>query len=72
MSKYTGQVKWFNGQKGYGFIAREDGKGEVFVHHTDIIGQFGYRSLSEGQKVEFSIEDTPRGPKAQNVRLMDS
>ncbi len=67
---YRGQVKWFNGQKGYGFIAREDGQGEVFVHFSDIVDQHGYKTLNEGQQVEFRVENTPRGPKAQDVRVI--
>ncbi len=67
---YKGRVKWFNGQKGYGFIAREDGQGEVFVHFSDIVDQYGYKTLEEGQLVEFKVENTPRGPKAQEVRVI--
>jgi CspA family cold shock protein len=62
----TGTVKWFNDQKGFGFLAVEGGK-DVFVHHSAIIGE-GYRSLTEGDRVEFAIEDGPKGPAAANVR----
>jgi cold shock protein len=64
-SRIQGTVKWFNSAKGYGFIAHEEGK-DVFVHFS-AISQDGYRSLSEGDKVEFSIEDSPKGPQATNV-----
>jgi len=60
-----GTVKWFNDQKGYGFITPESGK-DVFVHHSAIKGE-GYRSLSEGQAVEFDITTGPKGEQAQNV-----
>jgi CspA family cold shock protein len=63
--RVTGTVKWFNASKGYGFIAREDGK-DVFVHFSAIQSE-GYRSLNEGERVEFSIEDSPKGPQAVNV-----
>ena len=63
--RLTGTVKWFNDQKGYGFIAYEGGK-DVFVHHSEIQGD-GYRSLLEGDSVEFSIEDGPKGPAATKV-----
>ncbi|MEZ4679069.1 MAG: cold shock domain-containing protein [Caldilineaceae bacterium] len=56
----TGTVKWFNDQKGYGFIARDEGGGDIFVHHSAIQMQ-GYRSLIEGQRVEFDIEEGPKG-----------
>ncbi len=62
----TGKVKWFNDAKGYGFIAREDGP-DVFVHHTAIMAD-GFRSLSEGQEVEFDITEGPKGLQAANVR----
>ena len=61
----VGTVKWFNSGKGYGFIAREDGE-DVFVHFSAIQGN-GYRNLQEGQKVEFSIEQGPKGLQATNV-----
>ncbi len=57
----TGTVKWFNDQKGYGFIARDEGGGDVFVHHSAIQMQ-GFKTLAEGQRVEFSIEIGPKGP----------
>ncbi len=64
--RVIGTVKWFNDQKGYGFLAYEGGK-DVFVHHSAIIAQ-GFRSLSEGDRVEFEIQDSPKGPAAANVR----
>jgi CspA family cold shock protein len=63
--KEQGTVKWFNGGKGYGFIERDAG-GDVFVHYNDIQGE-GYRNLFEGQRVEFSVEEGQKGPKAANV-----
>ena len=63
--RVVGTVKWFNNEKGYGFLAVEGGK-DVFVHHTAIQSE-GYRSLSEGQKVEFSVELGPKGPQASMV-----
>ncbi len=62
----TGTVKWFNDQKGFGFLAVEGGK-DVFVHHSAITSQ-GFRSLTDGDRVEFSIENGPKGPSAANVR----
>ncbi len=61
----NGVVKWFSDQKGYGFITPESGN-DVFVHHTAIQGE-GYKSLEEGQKVEFNIENGPKGEQATNV-----
>jgi cold shock protein len=61
----TGIVKWFDNSKGYGFISPESGK-DVFVHHTAIVGE-GYKSLEEGQKVEFNVEKGPKGDQATNV-----
>ncbi len=63
--RIIGTVKWFNGQKGYGFIAQDNGP-DVFVHFSAIQGA-GYRNLEEGQKVEFSIEKGPKGLQAANV-----
>jgi len=60
-----GTVKWFNESKGFGFITKEDGE-DVFVHHTSIVGS-GFKSLTEGQAVEFDVEKTPKGPRATNV-----
>ncbi len=60
-----GTVKWFNDSKGFGFISREEG-GDVFVHYSSITGD-GYKSLAEGDKVSFEIEDGDKGPKAVNV-----
>jgi cold shock protein len=60
-----GTVKWFNGQKGYGFITKDDGQ-DVFVHYSAIAGQ-GYRSLEEGTRVEFEITQGPKGLQASNV-----
>ena len=61
----TGTVKWFNNQKGFGFIAPENGR-DVFVHHSAIQGE-GYKSLDEGQKVQFDITQGPKGDQAINV-----
>lgn len=63
--RIQGTVKWFNSTKGYGFIEREGGK-DVFVHYSAIQAD-GYRSLNEGQRVEFSIEEGQKGPHATNV-----
>lgn len=63
--RITGTVKWFSDQKGFGFIEREDGD-DVFVHHSAIDAR-GFRSLAEGERVEFSIEQGPKGPAAANV-----
>lgn len=63
--RIQGTVKWFNGSKGYGFLARESGA-DVFVHFSAIQGE-GFKNLEEGQKVEFSVEQGPKGPQASNV-----
>ncbi|MFZ5917147.1 MAG: cold-shock protein [Chloroflexota bacterium] len=66
--RQTGTVKWFNDAKGYGFISRETGD-DVFVHHSAIEGE-GFRSLKENQRVEFSVEQGPKGLQAVHVRVM--
>ncbi|HOJ27782.1 MAG TPA: cold-shock protein [Spirochaetota bacterium] len=63
-----GTIKWFNEKKGFGFISKEDGS-DVFVHYTGIIGN-GFRTLKEGQKVEFEIESSDKGPRAVSVRAI--
>ncbi len=62
-----GTVKWFNDSKGFGFITPEDGSKDVFVHQTAIASS-GFRSLSEGDKVEFQTEQGPKGPQAKDVK----
>jgi CspA family cold shock protein len=67
--RVTGTVKWFNDEKGFGFIARDSGSGDVFVHQSAIQTE-GFRSLSEGDRVEFSVEQGPKGLAATNVRKL--
>ena len=64
-----GTVKWFNPDKGFGFIAPDDGSADVFVHYSAIQSD-GYRSLDEGQRVEFEVAQGPKGPQADAVRLV--
>jgi CspA family cold shock protein len=68
MEKEKGTVKWFNERKGYGFIARESG-GDVFVHYKDIQGD-GFRSLNEGDRVEFVVTQGQKGPAASDVSVV--
>ena len=65
----TGKVKWFNDQKGFGFITPDDGSDDLFVHHTEIQTE-GHRSLQEDQAVEFDIGEGKKGPAANNVRTI--
>ncbi|MFP5072745.1 cold-shock protein [Pseudonocardia nantongensis] len=64
-----GTVKWFNGEKGFGFIAQEDGGADVFVHYSGIDAS-GFRSLDEGQRVEFDLGQGQKGPQATGVRVV--
>ncbi|HSS12161.1 MAG TPA: cold-shock protein [Acidimicrobiales bacterium] len=63
----SGTVKWFNGEKGFGFITQDSGGPDVFVHFSAIVGS-GYRNLEEGQKVDFEVNQGPKGLQAANVR----
>jgi cold shock protein len=67
--RISGTVKWFNGSKGYGFLAR-DGGADVFVHFSAIQGD-GFKNLEEGQKVEFTVDQGPKGPQAANVVVIN-
>ena len=64
----TGTVEWFNDAKGFGFITPSDGSKDVFVHFSAISGE-GFKTLAEGANVEFEVEQGPKGPQAQNVRI---
>ena len=65
----SGTVKWFNAEKGYGFISQDDGGADVFVHFS-AIDSTGYRSLEENQRVEFNVTQGPQGPQAEHVRAV--
>lgn len=65
----VGVVKWFNAEKGYGFITPDDGSKDLFVHFSGIAGE-GYKSLNEGQKVEYEATQGQKGPQASNVRVV--
>jgi len=65
----TGTVKWFNNDKGFGFITPDDNGKDLFVHHSGIAGG-GFKSLDEGAKVEYDAEDGPKGPAARNVQVI--
>lgn len=65
-----GTVKWFNGEKGYGFIARQSGDKDVFVHFSAILGD-GFKNLKENQSVEFSVVQGAKGPQAQDVKILE-
>lgn len=67
MTKETGTVRWFNEKKGYGFIVRESGDRDLFVHHSAIIAE-GFRTLAEGDRVEFTVTQGQKGPAADQVR----
>ncbi|MDH3457017.1 MAG: cold-shock protein [Gemmatimonadota bacterium] len=68
--RIKGTVKWFNDKKGFGFITREDGEKDCFVHHSAILGS-GYKSLREGEQVEFDVVEGDKGPAAENVSRIE-
>ena len=69
MEKETGIVKWFNERKGYGFISRDSGEGDLFVHHSAILGE-GFKTLSEGDRVEYTVGQGRKGLAAGDVRKL--
>lgn len=69
MEKETGTVKWFNEKKGYGFISRESGEGDIFVHHSAILGE-GFKTLNEGDRVEYTVTQGQKGLAADEVRKL--
>ncbi|MGR9085551.1 MAG: cold-shock protein [Gammaproteobacteria bacterium] len=66
----TGTVKWFNSEKGFGFIEQKSGP-DVFVHFRSIVNSGGYKTLDEGQRVEFTVANGPKGPQAENVKAIN-
>jgi cold shock protein len=71
MARETGVVKWFNPEKGFGFITRDNGEKDVFVHHSAIQGS-GFRTLNDGERVEFDVVQGQKGPAAENVHRLDA
>lgn len=69
MAQLTGEVKWFNAAKGFGFLGRDDGAADVFVHFSSIVSD-GYKSLKEGERVEFDVIQGTKGPQADSVRAL--
>ncbi|HEX8653086.1 MAG TPA: cold-shock protein [Pyrinomonadaceae bacterium] len=69
MSRLTGRVKWFNNSKGYGFIEGDDGGPDIFVHYS-AVDEKGFKSLEEGQAVEYEVTRGPKGPQAENVKKL--
>lgn len=69
MKTETGIVKWFNNEKGFGFITPESGGKDLFAHHTDIVGT-GFKSLEENQRVSFEVAEGPKGPQAKNIQVV--
>lgn len=67
----TGTVKWFSDDKGYGFVTADDGSKDVFVHHSAISGE-GFKTLAEGAKVEYEVEQGPKGPQAKRLSVVAS
>lgn len=66
-----GQIKWFDNKKGFGFIVGEEGQRDIFVHYSSIAGD-GFRSLRDGEAVEYEVVDSDKGPQAQNVRRIEA
>ncbi len=69
MQTQTGTVKWFNNEKGFGFITPEGGGKDLFVHHSDILGT-GYKSLEENQRVSYQAAEGPKGPQAKSIQVI--
>ncbi|PLC49115.1 cold-shock protein [Pollutimonas subterranea] len=69
MQTQTGTVKWFNNEKGFGFITPESGGKDLFVHHSDILGS-GYKSLEENQRVSYEAAEGPKGPQAKSIQVI--
>ncbi|MEO3690981.1 MULTISPECIES: cold shock domain-containing protein [unclassified Roseateles] len=70
MATQTGTVKWFNDEKGFGFITPADGTKDLFAHHSEIRNGGGFRSLAEGAQVEFEVKEGPKGLQASNIRSL--
>ncbi|MFW5966973.1 MAG: cold-shock protein [Persicimonas sp.] len=66
--RVSGTIKWFSEDKGYGFIEREDGGEDVFLHYSELSDQSGFKTIEEGARVEFEVQQGPKGPKAANVQ----